>query len=144
MTRYVLALLLSLVLVLGGCATNTPKPSLSENWRATLVTATGSPMPGDIRGVRDRFSYDGRIHAHLTLVAKQPSSVVPADTDFTFKWFNGSTLVHERSGNHSITKSPYYIVHAVPGAVLGTGKCRVEVYSDNELLSAREITVSER
>lgn len=144
MIRYVLSLLLASLIGLGGCATDPPRSSLSENWRATLVTALGSKTPGDIRGIRDRFSYDGRIHAHLTLVAKQPPIVVPADANFTFKWFNGSTLVHERSGIHSIGKSPYYIVHAIPGSVIGTGAGRVEAYSGNDLLSVREFTVTER
>lgn len=124
--------------------TQTPKPSVSDNWHATLITATGTSTPGNIQGVTDSFSFDGKIHAHLTLVAKELPMVVPINARFTFKWFNEGTLVYERSSTYSIARSPYFFVNAVPGTALGSGKLKVEVYSDNELLSTREFAISAR
>jgi hypothetical protein len=117
-------------------------PALATQWDTTLVTAHGTGAPGNIQGASQAFTFSGRIFAHATLVAA--TTVVPAETTFTMKWFNRERLVHERSAAHLITKSPYYLVHAVPGSVLGAGPCRVELHSSAGLLAVREFTVSER
>ena len=134
--------LLSTLLI--ACAGNAPAPTptAATQWRATLVTATGTNVPGAISGVSERFTFEGRIHAHATLVAETP--VVPSTTMFTMKWFNGSKLVHERSASHTLNASPYYLVHAIPGSVLGAGSCRVELHSASGRIASREFTVAER
>lgn len=142
--RFVRFGLLLWVIALSGYAAEPPGHSFATSWQATLVTAEGSSKPGEIRNVSGYFTFSQRIHAHLTLVAKQPSGVIPGKHRFSFKWFNGNTLVHERSGTQSIAKSPHYLLHAVPASVLGVGECRIEVHSGNELLAVRAFSVSEQ
>ena len=130
--------------LLGGCATAPVQYEWppATKWRTTLVTASGSAKPGEIQGVSQRFTFDGRIFAHATLVAEGP--VEASTSTFTMKWFNGSRMVHERSATHIISKSPYYLVHAVPGSVLGTGGCRVELHSSIGMLASQAFSVRER
>ena len=115
---------------------------MATQWDVNLVTAHGSGTPGNIQGVSDKFTFSGRIHAHATLVAAQP--VVDATNTFTMKWFNGERLVHQRSAEHRLSRSPYYLLHAVPGSVLGVGPGRVELHSAAGLVATREFTVTER
>lgn len=122
-----------------GCAV---QPTAPTEWRVTLITATGGNTPGNIQGVQDRFTFNGKIHAHATLVAEGP--VTPATSIYTMKWFNGAKLVHERSAEYTIGTSPYYLVHAIPGSVLGVGQCHVELHSSRGLLASREFSVRER
>lgn len=114
----------------------------ATQWDVTLVTAHGSSTPGNIQGVSDKFTFNGRIHAHATLVAAPP--VVAATNTFTMKWFSGERLVHQRSAEHHLSRSPYFLLHAVPGSVLGVGPGRVELHSAAGLVATRSFTVSER
>jgi hypothetical protein len=128
--------------VLVGCAAS-PKPSPEPTrWRTVLVTAMGTAVPGTVEAVSDKFTFNGRIYAHATLIAETP--VVASSPTLTFKWFNGGKLVHERAGQQTIGGSPYYLVHALPGSVVGAGAARVELYADGRLMASREFTVSER
>jgi hypothetical protein len=133
--------LFMLVGVLVGCTSATPSPEATR-WRTTLVTATGTNVPGNVQGVAEQFTFEGRIHAHATLVAETP--VIAQNSAFAMKWFNGTKLVHERSGIAQLKASPYYLVHAIPGSVLGVGDCRVELYAGSVLLASRKFSVVER
>lgn len=133
---------LRLKLLLAACAFAAAPPASATQWDVNLVTAHGSSRPGDIQGVSDKFTFSGRIHAHATLVAAQP--VVAATNTFTMKWFSGDRLVHQRSAEHHLSKSPYYLLHAVPGSVLGVGPGRVELHSAAGLVATRHFTVAER
>jgi hypothetical protein len=93
--------------------------------------------------VSGKFTFSGRIYAHATLVA-ETVPVVKFSPTLTFKWFHAGKLVHERSGQQTIGASPYYLVHALPGSVVGAGAAKVELYADGRLLASREFTVSER
>ena len=115
--------------------------SLTE-WRTTLVTARGTNRPGKIEGISDRFTLGGQIYAHVTLITEGP--FVPESMMFTMKWFSNGTQIHERSAIHTLSGSPYYLVHAIPGSVVGIGRGRVELHSDTRLLVAKEFIVSER
>ncbi|MBI3523227.1 MAG: hypothetical protein HY066_01660 [Betaproteobacteria bacterium] len=122
-----------------GCAS---QPAPQTKWRTTLVTATGGNTPGNIQGVENRFTFNGKIHAHATLVAD--GLVIPSTSTYTMKWFNGDKLVHERSAEYVISTSPYYFVHAIPASVLGAGSCHVELHSAAGLLASRKFSVTER
>jgi hypothetical protein len=124
------------------CALAAALPALATQWDITLVTAHGSSTPGNIQSVSDKSTFSGRIHAHATLVATQP--VVAATNTFTMKWFSGDRLVHQRSAEHHLSKSPYYLLHAVPGSVLGVGPGRVELHSAAGLVATRQFTIAER
>ena len=115
--------------------------SLTE-WRTTLVTARGTNRPGKIEGISNRFTLGGQIYAHVTLIAEGP--FVPESMMFTMKWFSNGRQIHERSAIHTLSGSPYYLVHAIPGSVVGIGRGRVELHSDERLLVAKEFIVSER
>ncbi len=137
-----IALCLVIAAVLVACAVP-PAPSVGPTrWRTVLVTALGTAVPGTVEVVSDKFTFDGRIHAHATLIAE--TSVIPSNPTLTFKWFNAGKLVHERSGQQPIASSPYYLVHALPGSVVGVGTARVELYLDGRLIASRDFTVSER
>lgn len=137
-----LALSLVMAVAMVSCAT-APEPSVQlTRWRTVLVTATGSGVPGVVEGVSDKFTFNGRIHAHATLVAETP--VVAFNPTINFKWLNAGKVVHERSGSYAINGSPYYLMHALPGSVVGIGAAKVEVYVDGRLVAMREFTVSER
>ena len=102
----------------------------------------GTAVPGTVEVVSDKFTFNGRIYAHATLIAETP--VVAFSPTLTFKWFNTGRLIHERSGQQAIGGSPYYLVHALPGSVIGIGAARVELYADGRLLATREFIVRRR
>ena len=104
--------------------------------------ATGSAKPGEIEGASRQFTFEGKILAHATLVAEGP--IQATISTFVMKWFNGSRQVHERSGTHTVSKSPYYLVHALPGSVVGAGQGRVELHSNVGMLASQEFSVEER
>jgi hypothetical protein len=131
----------TLIALLVGCATRA-ETLPATTWRTTLVTATGTATPGRIQGVSRDFTFNGRVHGHATLVAD--GTVSPVKRTFTFKWFNGSTQVHERSTERELSASPFYLVHAVPGSVLGVGNCRVELHAEGRVLAMREFSMSEQ
>lgn len=124
------------------CLARPSPPAEPAPWRTTLVVAKGTSKPGLIQSVSDQFSFDGRIYAHATLVAV--GAPLPVTETFSMKWFNGDQQVHERSGPYLVQGSPYYLVHAVPGSVLGVGACRVELHCATGLLASRAFMVSER
>lgn len=137
-----LLMLLGIVMTTLACFGCASQPTPQTNWRTTLVTATGSNVPGNIQGAGTRFTFNGKIHAHATLVADGP--VIPSTSTYTMKWFNGTKLAHERSAEYTVGTSPYYLVHAIPGSVLGAGPCHVELHSANGLLATRDFLVVER
>ncbi|MCF8174216.1 MAG: hypothetical protein K9K30_03160 [Burkholderiaceae bacterium] len=138
-------MLLGIVLTALVCFGCVSQPVPPTTWRTTLVTATGSNVPGNIQGIGNRFTrftFNGKIHAHATLVADDP--VTPSTSTYTMKWFNETRLAHQRSAEYTVSMSPYYLVHAAPGSVLGPGSCHVELHSANGLLATREFLVVER
>lgn len=137
-----LALVLGTLVSLVACASMPPPPSTPTKWRATLVTAVGNNVPGEIRGVSDRFTFSSRVHAHATLVAEGP--MAPVATTFSMKWLQGERLIHERTLTQLVTGSPYFLVHALPGSVFGVGTFRVELHYEGSRLATREFMVSER
>lgn len=124
-------------------ATSVDRSSSPEFWSASIVTAKGaSTKPGVVEQASEYFNSRGQIYAHATLVARGP--FVPLSATFTFKWFNKDNLKRNVSAPHTVNESPLYVVHAVPGSVLGPGNCRVELYLGERLVAQREFTVAER
>jgi hypothetical protein len=121
-----------------GCTTAVKQ----EPWTAKIVTARVVVSADDVRGITDTFTREGRIYIHAAFTG--PASDTAASHPMQIKWFNGNTLVFERTAEHAFTKSPYYVWAATSGTALGVGNCRVELYFDSQLVGTRNFTVNEK
>lgn len=123
---------------------NIPKPQgdfvAIENWKVTLVTAKDVPKLGEVRGITDSFTFEGRIFAHITLTAPLGSN--GGRPLFEVKWFSGDTMSSIQKANYTVTNTPYFLSSSVSGTVLGAGKRRVEVFANGKLLASKEFRVS--
>ena len=111
---------------------------LSE-WKITVVTARTVVQVGDVRGISDKFNYEGSIHAHATLSA--PPGARAGPHFFEMKWFNGEKLVATQRAQHDVVKSPYYLASSTSGTALGAGRCWVGLYANGVLLARKDFVV---
>jgi hypothetical protein len=113
-----------------------------EKWTATLVTARAVPALGDVNGISDAFTFEGRIYAHLTLTA-QPG-VHGGQPAMEVKWYSGDKLMAAQKAQLTVNKSPFYMVSSTSGTALGVGKARVEFVANGAVLGSRQFQVSEK
>jgi len=113
-----------------------------ENWKVTLVTARAVPKLGDVQGITDTFTLEGRLFAHATLTAA-PGSYCD-ETTFEFKWFSGSRLIAIHKAKYVVSKSPYYLSASTSPTTLGTGIGRIEVIADGKILASKQFRVKEK
>jgi hypothetical protein len=139
MQKVLMRLAIVVVTLFGtGCASTVKQ----EPWTAKIVTARVVVSADDVRGITDTFTREGRIYIHAAFTG--PASDTAASHPMQIKWFNGNTLVFERTAEHAFTKSPYYVWAATSGTALGVGNCRVELYFDGQLVGTRNFTVNEK
>jgi hypothetical protein len=110
-----------------------------QNWNSKLVVARNVVKLGDVQGITNTFSQQGRIYAHATLTA--PPGSVGGRPFFEVKWYNGSKLVSTQSAEYSIGKSPYYLSSSTSGTLFGTGPSGVSLYADGKFLASSAFEV---
>jgi hypothetical protein len=113
-----------------------------DKWRTTLVTARAMPSLGDVHGITDAFTFEGRIFAHATFTAEPGAQA--GTPMFSVKWFNGDTLISVKNASYAVTSSPYYLAGSTSGSAIGVGTGRVEIHANGKLLASGSFQVRER
>jgi len=111
-----------------------------DKWTATVVTARSVPAPGDVHDIADRFNFEGRIYAHVTL--RSHPGATAGHSAFEVRWFNQGKLVNVQKGDKDVIKSPYHLASSTSGTTLGAGACKVEFYANGKMLGSKEFQVS--
>jgi len=122
---------------LAACATEYP-----VQWTANLVTARIVVREGNVRGITDVFSFEGRIFVYATFTWEPGTRL--GSQPIEVKWFNGETLISAQKSTVDFTKTPYYVWGSTSGTALGAGECRVEMYVNGKLAGRKDFTVTER
>lgn len=112
----------------------------AENWTITLVTAKHLVRLGDVQGISDAFTFEGRINAHATFTTLPGKH--GGRPNIEFRWFNGERTVAVRNGTQLLARTPYYVANSLSGTALGDGNCRVELHVNGRLVASRNFQVS--
>jgi hypothetical protein len=118
----------------------TTPPIGPEN--ATLLTAKNVERGKGASGITDSFTFEGSIFVFATITWETSTSL--GTKTFEVRWFNGEKLKFKDSQRATLKQPPWFVYFITNGTALGTGDCRVEIYSDNVLLGTRKFRVEEK
>lgn len=137
MTKLTFNVLLSLCLLVTGCATI----KLTEQ-NALIVLAKEVEKEKGPNKISDVFTFEGNIYVYTTFNwdVDRPIGQVKVEA----KWFNGDKLVSVGETSGYFASTPHYVWLKTRGTSLGAGKCRVEVYADGVFVGKKSFTVVEK
>jgi hypothetical protein len=113
-----------------------------ENWKVRLITARTVPRIDEVRDISDKFNFEGRIHAHITLTS--PPGTQSGRQFFEIKWFHENILSSTQKAVYVVNKTPFYLSSSTSGTALGAGRCKVELWANGRILALHEFDVASK
>ena len=132
-----LIMTLTFVFALGACSS-----VKIEERNTTIVTAKNVTREQGATGITDHFTFEEKIFAAAAL--KWDTDKSGGRQTIEAKWYNGERLVSRTSQTFNMNNPPFYAWFSTLWASLGVGKCRVEMYANDNYIGSKTFTISEK
>lgn len=137
----VFTLLITLCLMVTGCATIKPIKMTEQN--TVIVMAKEVDKFKGPSNISDVFTYEGNIYAYTTFHWVDQEEFA-GKYKYEIRWYNGDKRISSNKFNFFFKRTPHYVWSMIRGTAMGVGKCRADVYMDDVLVGTKPFTVVEK